>query len=79
MDEASENSEYFEEVFKIITIGDSNVGKTSVLKRYFEDCFTEDTVPTLAWGQKSKKVPIGPKDEYGNQKQVKIEVWDTAG
>lgn len=75
----SSDSAFAEESYKVIFIGDSSVGKTSIIKRFFEESFTEDTQPTLAWAQKSKKVPVGPKSPDGEQQMIKLDVWDTAG
>ena len=34
-------------VFRIITIGDSNVGKTSIIRRYTENIFEESILSTI--------------------------------
>ena len=34
-------------LFKIILVGDSGVGKSSIIKRYEENVFTEAKVPTV--------------------------------
>ncbi|CAD8084868.1 unnamed protein product [Paramecium primaurelia] len=58
--------------FKIILLGDSNVGKTSILKRYSENTFTEQQPPTIGLAFYKKVV---------ERKNIKItlEIWDTAG
>lgn len=33
--------------FKIVLLGESNVGKTSILYRFTKDKFIEDTEPTI--------------------------------
>ena len=35
------------ESFKIVIVGDSNVGKTSMLQRYAKDTFHNDIEPTV--------------------------------
>ncbi|CAD8118245.1 unnamed protein product [Paramecium sonneborni] len=58
--------------FKIILLGDSNVGKTSILKRYSENTFSEQQAPTIGLAFYKKVV---------ERKNIKItlEIWDTAG
>jgi len=59
-------------VFKILLIGDSGVGKTSLLLRFSDREFQEDQQSTIGVDLKIKKVKVGDK-------KVKITVWDTAG
>jgi Ras-related protein Rab-18 len=59
-------------VFKILLIGDSGVGKTSLLLRFSDREFQEEQQSTIGIDLKIKKVKIGDK-------KVKITVWDTAG
>ncbi|CAD8110954.1 unnamed protein product [Paramecium primaurelia] len=58
--------------FKLILLGDSNVGKTSILKRYSENTFSEQQAPTIGLAFYKKVV---------ERKNIKItlEIWDTAG
>jgi small GTP-binding protein len=58
--------------FKIILLGDANVGKTSILKRYSENIFSEEEPPTIGMAFYKKVV---------ERKNIKItlEIWDTAG
>ncbi len=59
-------------VVKIKMIGDSGVGKTSIITRYTEGTFTENTQATIGVDYKNAKVKIGDK-------QIKLVIWDTAG
>ena len=66
--------------FKIILIGDSGSGKSSLLARFIKDHFAEDysvTVGThhikLGVDFATKSIPID--DNY----RVKLQIWDTAG
>lgn len=56
----------------LLMLGDSLVGKTSLLNRYCDDRFLLATAPTFGVEFKTKVVEVddGP---------VKIQVWDTAG
>jgi small GTP-binding protein len=58
--------------FKIVTIGDSGVGKTALVNRMSEDVFHATHVPTIG----SQFVNI-PSTIEGNR--MLFEVWDTAG
>ena len=57
---------------KLIAIGDAGVGKTSVTMRYFENTFNDNQLSTIGVAQKFKVVSL-------LQKQVKLQVYDTAG
>ncbi|MHA1730017.1 MAG: Rab family GTPase [Promethearchaeota archaeon] len=58
--------------FKIIIIGDNGVGKTSLVKNYVEETFTNDYKPTIGTNIFIKKLKI-KKDE------VVASLWDIAG
>jgi len=58
--------------FKVILIGDSLVGKTSIIKRYFDNVFEEVCVSTIGVDSKIKQF------DKGNEK-YELQVWDTAG
>lgn len=59
-------------LFKIILIGDSGVGKTSIMKRYTDEIYTANSASTIGVDFKIKTVMI-------NNKKVKLQIWDTAG
>ena len=59
-------------VLKILTIGESGVGKTCLLLRYTEDRFVKNHLTTIGIDYKAKNIVI-------NQKNVKLKIWDTAG
>ena len=69
--------------FKVIMIGDSMVGKTSIIQRYIDEQFVDNgTSPTLAWDFKVKTFQIPSSAQDGNQDAmdtVRLYVWDTAG
>eukprot|EP01121_Diplochlamys_sp_Union-15-3_P022219 TRINITY_DN938_c0_g2_i1.p1 TRINITY_DN938_c0_g2~~TRINITY_DN938_c0_g2_i1.p1 ORF type:complete len:209 (-),score=28.68 TRINITY_DN938_c0_g2_i1:85-711(-) len=67
-----ENMEEKEETIKVLTIGDSNVGKTSLLMKFTDNVFSETLIPTLGSDYKTKIVQV-------EDKKVKVQVWDTAG
>lgn len=57
---------------KILIVGDSNVGKTSLLLKYTDDYFSEAHVATIGVEYKIKTIMI-------NGMQVKLQIWDTSG
>ena len=68
---AEEIKEY---VFKIVILGDSAVGKTSLINQYVEATFQEDYKPTLGANIIRKDVMI----DHINAK-VRLIMWDLAG
>ena len=58
--------------FKIVIIGDSNTGKTCILKRYTENIFKENYITTIGVDFHSKTLKIKDTD-------VTLQLWDTAG
>ena len=61
-----------ENSYKILTIGESGVGKTAILKRYVEDKFPKHHLSTIGIDYLSKDITI-------YNKKIKLRVWDTAG
>ena len=57
---------------KILVLGESGVGKTSLLLRYCEDDYSNNHLPTIGVDFKIKSISI--KD-----KKYKLQIWDTAG
>jgi len=73
-----------EKQFKVICVGESMVGKTSLIQRYIQNNFEDHgSQPTLSWDFKVKTVQLGEKDPItGNfdvSETVRMFVWDTAG
>jgi Ras-related protein Rab-5C len=62
---------------KVVIVGDSSVGKTSILFRFVFDKFDEHNLPTLGAGFKTQDVPF--IDEDGREGKTKMNLWDTAG
>ena len=57
---------------KTILVGDSQVGKTSIITQYIRQSFDEEYLPTIA-GDKSMK------DLIIENQPLTLEIWDTAG
>ncbi len=61
-------------LFKILLIGDSGVGKTSVLRRFADDAFDGDAfISTIGIDYKLKTIAL-----MGGR-TVRLQIWDTAG
>ena len=67
-----EDPDDYEQLYKIIIIGDSGVGKSNILGRYLHDEFKEDTKSTVGVEFGSKKMQI-------ENATIKLQIWDTAG
>ncbi|CAH2276543.1 Ras-related Rab-19 [Pelobates cultripes] len=62
----------FDFLFKIILIGDSNVGKTCVVQRFQSGVFSDKHQNTIGVDFSVRSLNI-------DGKKVKVQVWDTAG
>lgn len=61
------------EIFKVVLLGESGVGKTSIISQFVDQTYQED-LQTSTGGTFSSKTFI-----YGNNQLLKFEIWDTAG
>jgi len=59
--------------YKILVIGSSKCGKTSIINRYAKDEFTEDYNITLGADYTRKVV------NWGKDQQLRLRLWDIAG
>lgn len=59
---------------KVVLIGKSGVGKTSIISRYITDTFKDSLMTTPGANFITKKVDF---PQY--KKSIKFEIWDTAG
>lgn len=61
-----------EQTLKFLIVGDSGVGKTSLLMRYTEDKFHTDFLSTIGVDFKVKKIET-------QTHFITLNIWDTAG
>ena len=66
------NNQEYDYLFKLLLIGNSSVGKSSLLVRFVDDIWEENFVPTIGVDFKLKTLEI-------DGKKVKLQIWDTAG
>ena len=59
--------------YKVVLIGDTDVGKTSILNMLTESEFDSESTPTIQPTLKRKRILI-PSGEV-----VTLNIWDTAG
>lgn len=71
-EEKNKPSVRFDYIFKIVIIGDATCGKTSLLKRYVDEVFHEQSLTTIGVDFKLKNIDVD-----GNS--IKLQIWDTAG
>lgn len=62
----------YDYLFKILLIGDSGCGKSSILSRFCDDKFDYHFMSTIGVDFKIKNLTI-------NDTNIKLQIWDTAG
>ena len=68
----SKGSDEYEFIFKVLLLGNSNVGKSSLFLRFVDDIWNDTFVPTIGVDFKIKTFDI-------DEKKIKMQIWDTAG
>ena len=68
-----ESNDEIDIVFKILLLGDTEVGKSSFLMRYSDNVFVENYIATIGLDYKLKNVKLD------SGKTIKVQLWDTAG
>ena len=61
---------------KTILVGDSQVGKTSIIVQFIQETFQEEYVATYASEKSTKEVTFNIKKK---EEKLTLEVWDTVG
>ena len=66
------NSSDYDYLFKCLLIGDSNVGKSSMILRFADGGFKNNYTPTIGIDFRIKTIEM-------NGKFIKLQLWDTSG
>ena len=59
-------------LFKLMFVGDTNVGKTAIILRYSDNTFRPSLTPTLGIDFRVKTITL-------RGTIIKLQIWDTAG
>ena len=59
-------------LFKIMLLGDSSVGKTSILCRFTDDSFSPSFISTIGLDFRIQTIEL-------RDKKIKLQIWDTSG
>ena len=72
MNTPTKGNDDYEFIFKVLLLGNSNVGKSSLFLRFVDDIWNDTFVPTIGVDLKTKTFDI-------DEKRIKMQIWDTAG
>ena len=72
-----ENVDDYEDaqICKVVLLGESGVGKTSIISRFINNFFSENVISTTGASYAGITMIF---DEFGGKK-IRFEIWDTAG
>ena len=71
MSDEEENDDFT--VCKVVLLGETGVGKTSIISRYVHNNFSEVLMSTMGASFATKKL------EIDSEHKIKFQIWDTAG
>ena len=67
-----ESNQEIELIIKLLLLGDTAVGKTSILLKYINDTFDQSVISTIGVDYMDKTIDY---DKY----KIKLQIWDTSG
>uniref|UniRef100_A0A7S0LEA0 Uncharacterized protein n=1 Tax=Coccolithus braarudii TaxID=221442 RepID=A0A7S0LEA0_9EUKA len=68
----SKADKQYDFLIKLLLIGDSGVGKSSILARFADDSFSQGFIATIGIDFKIRTITL-------DDKKIKLQIWDTAG
>ena len=57
---------------KILLVGDSAVGKTTLILKYVDGKFSDSHITTIGVEYKDKEITV-------NNRKINLQIWDTSG
>ncbi|XP_076439101.1 ras-related protein Rab-27A-like isoform X2 [Babylonia areolata] len=78
----ADSSADYDYLIKFLALGDSGVGKTSMLFQYTDNAFNGKFISTVGIDFREKRVVHrvpGPDGSMGRSQRVHLQLWDTAG
>lgn len=72
MNHLERNNDEYNHLFKLLLIGDSGVGKSSLLLRFADNSYTGNYITTIGVDFKIRTVTV-------DNQRIKLQIWDTAG
>ena len=72
IEETESNNQKESYKFKVVVVGDSGVGKTTIIKQYISKMFCETTLSTIGSEYNIKEIEI-------NNEKIILQIWDTPG
>ena len=66
------SEEDYDFIFKVLLLGNSDVGKSSLILRYVDGTWSNTFIPTIGVDFKVKTIEV-------DNKKIKMQIWDTAG
>jgi Ras-related protein Rab-1A len=61
-------------LIRLLIVGDTSVGKTSILLRFYEDSHNNNSKSTIGVDYRVREVMLD-----GSDSPIKLQIWDTAG
>ena len=62
----------YDHLFKVVFVGDADVGKTQIVNKFMKNSFEEEYKPTTSVNYSQKEINF-------DEKNIKLELWDTSG
>eukprot|EP01012_Entosiphon_sulcatum_P067990 TRINITY_DN9792_c0_g1_i2.p2 TRINITY_DN9792_c0_g1~~TRINITY_DN9792_c0_g1_i2.p2 ORF type:complete len:225 (+),score=38.40 TRINITY_DN9792_c0_g1_i2:1699-2373(+) len=66
------DDDHAELLYKVLVVGDMGVGKTSIIKRYVHNIFSQNYKATIG-------VDFGLKELHWEKNTIRVQLWDIAG